>query len=44
MLHMSSTKHKKPARAGFTFAAIDPYVESNITLPTEKYVSNRDMM
>ena len=31
-------------RSGFSFAAIDPYVESNIVLPTEKVLSGRDMV
>jgi hypothetical protein len=28
----------------FSFAAIDPYVESNIVLPTEKLISGKDMV
>lgn len=31
-------------RSGFSFAAIDPYVETNIVLPTEKVLSGRDMV
>ena len=33
----------KPRRS-FSFAAIDPYVESNIVLPTEKVISGKDMV
>ena len=31
-------------RVGFSFAAIDTYVETNIVLPTEKVISGRDMV
>lgn len=31
-------------RSGFSFTAIDPYVETNIVLPTEKVLSGRDMV
>ena len=31
-------------RVGFSFAAIDSYVETNIVLPTEKVISGRDMV
>lgn len=31
-------------RVGFSFAAIDTYVETNIVLPTEKVMSGRDMV
>ena len=31
-------------RSGFSFAAIDPYIETNIVLPTEKVLSGRDMV
>lgn len=41
---MSSTRPNRPARAGFTFAAIHPYIDTNIILPTEKYVSHKDLM
>ena len=41
---MSSTKQSKPARAGFSFAAIEPYIDNNIILPVEKYLSSKDMM
>lgn len=41
---MSNTKQNKPARSGFSFAAIDSYVESNVILPTEKLNSARDLM
>ena len=41
---MSSTTQNRPARAGFTFAAIHPYIDTNIILPTEKYVSHKDLM
>ena len=39
---MSSTKQNKTPRAGFSFAAIDQYVEQNIVLPTEKIISSRE--
>ena len=41
---MSSTKQNNTKRAGFSFAAIDTYVEQNIILPTEKVLSARDMV
>lgn len=41
---MSSTKQNKPARASISFAAINPYIDSHIILPTEKYVSHKDLM
>ena len=41
---MSSTTQNRPARAGFAFAAIHPYIDTNILLPTEKYVSHKDLM
>lgn len=41
---MSSTKQSKPARAGFSFAAIDQYIDTNIILPVEKFVSSKDLM
>ena len=42
---MSSTKRKdENKRSGFSFAAIDPYIETNIVLPTEKLISGKDMV
>ena len=41
---MSNTEQNKPARARISFAAIDPYVDTNIILPVEKFVSARDLM
>ena len=41
---MSSTQPNKPKRTGFSFAAIDSYVESNIILPVEKEVNGKDMV
>lgn len=41
---MSNTEQNKPARARISFAAIDPYVETNIILPVEKFVSAKDLM
>ena len=41
---MSSTKQNNPARASISFAAIDPYVDTNIILPVEKFVSAKDLM
>ncbi len=41
---MSSTQPNKARRSAFSFAAIDPYVETNIILPTEKLISGRDMV
>lgn len=34
----------QPKRTGFSFAAIDTYVEQNIVLPTEKEINGRDMV
>lgn len=42
---MSSMKQNdETRRVGFSFAAIDTYVETNIVLPTEKVISGRDMV
>lgn len=42
---MSSTnKQNKPQRGSFSFAAIDPYLETNIVLPTEKVISGKDLV
>ena len=41
---MSNTEQNKPARARISFAAIDPYVDTNIVLPVEKFVSAKDLM
>ena len=41
---MSSTQPNKPKRTGFSFAAIDSFVESNIILPVEKEVNGKDMV
>ena len=41
---MSNTEQSKPARARISFAAIDPYVDTNIILPVEKFVSAKDLM
>ena len=42
---MSSTKRKdETKRSGFSFAAIDPYIETNIVLPTERLISGKDLM
>ena len=42
---MSSTKQQsKTKRSNFSFAAIDPYYEINIVLPTEKRISGKDMV
>lgn len=41
---MSNTEQNKPARARISFAAIDPYVETNIILPVEKFVSAKDLV
>ena len=41
---MSNTEQNKPARASISFAAIDPYVDTNIILPVEKFVSAKDLM
>ena len=41
---MSNTEQNNPARARISFAAIDPYVDTNIILPVEKFVSAKDLM
>lgn len=41
---MSNTEQNKPARARISFAAIDPYIDTNIILPVEKFVSTKDLM
>ena len=41
---MSNTEKNKPARARISFAAIDRYIDSNIILPVEKFVSAKDLM
>ena len=41
---MSSTKQNDTKRTGFSFAAIDQYVEQNIILPTEKLINGKDMV
>ena len=41
---MSNTEQNKPARARISFAAIDPYVDTNIILPVEKFVPAKDLM
>ena len=41
---MSNTEQNKPARARISFAAIDPYVDTHIILPEEKFVSAKDLM
>ena len=41
MLHMSNTNQN---RGSFSFAAIDPYLEQNIILPTERVISGRDIV
>lgn len=41
---MSSTKQNNTKRTGFSFAAIDTYVEQNIVLPTERLNSGKDMV
>lgn len=41
---MSSTKQSNTERGSFSFAAIDPYLESNIVLPTETVLTGRDMV
>ena len=39
---MSSTRRNDEARkSGFSFAAIDPYIETNIVSPTEKSQNGR---
>lgn len=37
-------RQNEPSRTGFSFAAIDPYIESNIVLPTETVMRGRDMV
>ena len=41
---MSNTEQNKPARARISFAAIDPYIDTNIILPVEKFASAKDLM
>ena len=41
---MSNTEQNKPARARISFAAIDPYVDTNIILPVEKFVPAKDLV
>ena len=41
---MSNTEQNKPARARISFAAIDPYIDTHIILPVEKFVSAKDLM
>ena len=41
---MSNTEQNKPARARISFAAIDRYIDSNIILPVENFVSAKDLM
>ena len=42
---MSSTRRNDEARrSGFSFAAIDPYIETNIALPTERLIPGKDLM
>ena len=41
---MSNTEQNKPARARISFAAIDPYIDTNIILPVEKFVPAKDLM
>ena len=41
---MSSTKQNNSKRGSFSFAALDPYIEQNIVLPTEKVLAGRDMV
>ena len=41
---MSNTEQNKPARARISFAAIDPYVDTNVILPVEKFVPAKDLM
>lgn len=37
-------RQNEPSRTGFSFAAIDPYIESNIVLPTETVQRGRDIV
>ena len=41
---MSNTKQNKPSRAGFSFAAINPYVDNKMILPVERFVSGKDLV
>lgn len=41
---MSNTKQNKPSRTGFSFAAIDPYVDNKMILPVERFVSGKDLV
>lgn len=41
---MSNTEQNKPASARISFAAIDPYVDTNIILPVEKFVPAKDLV
>ena len=41
---MSSTKQNDTKRTGFSFAAIDSYVETNMVYPTEKVMAGKDMV
>ena len=41
---MSNTEQNKPARARISFAAIDPYIDTNIVLPVEKFVPAKDLV
>ena len=41
---MSSIRQNKPKRSSLSFAAIDPYLETNIVLPTEKRVTGKDFV
>lgn len=41
---MSNIRRKSNNVANLTFAAIDPYIDTNIVLPTEKHVPGRNMV
>ena len=41
---MSNTEQNKPARARISFAAIDPYIDTSIVLPVEKFVPAKDLV
>ena len=41
---MSNTEQNKPARARISFAAIDPYVDTNVILPVEKFVDRKSVV
>ena len=41
---MSNTQPNETQRGRFAFAAIDPYLEQNIVLPTEKVISGKDIV